>query len=126
MGKTIFYSILILALVVGGFVFLGGSSSTNGNSVADNGNNGDYQKVTLSIKNYNYYPDTITVKSGQPVRIYLDESVVGCYRSFTIRELGIAKYVRSPSDYVEFTPTKPGTYRFTCSMGMGTGTLVVE
>ena len=58
--------------------------------------------------------------------IYIDKSVVGCYRGFTIRELGISKYLPTPDDYVEFTPTEPGTYGFACLMGMGTGTLVVE
>ena len=41
-------------------------------------------------------------------------------------ELGISKYLGTPNDYIEFTPTEKGTFRFACSMGMGTGTLVVE
>lgn len=86
----------------------------------------EIQNVILSIKNYNYYPTTITVAVNKPVRIYLDASVSGCLRSFTIPELGIAKNLRTPQDYVEFTPTKPGTYLFACSMRMGTGTLIVE
>ena len=86
----------------------------------------DVQNVVLGIKNYNYYPNTINVKVGMPVRISLDNSVVGCYRSFTIKELGIAKNLQTPNDYVEFVPEKKGTYRFACSMGMGHGTLIVE
>ena len=34
--------------------------------------------------------------------------------------------LQTPTDYVEFTPTKKGTFGFACSMGMGTGTLIVE
>ncbi len=125
MSKTIFYSILIIVLVIAGGYFLLGKSTVNGNAV-DDSTGGDYQKVTLSIKNYNYYPNTVTVKVNQLVRIYLDESVTGCLRSFTIRDFGVAKNLRTPNDYVEFTPTKKGSFRFSCSMGMGTGTLIVE
>ena len=78
------------------------------------------------MKNYNYYPQTVKVKANQPVRIYLDKSVAGCYRSFTIRDFGVVKYLETEKDYVEFTPNKKGSFRFACSMGMGTGTLIVE
>jgi plastocyanin domain-containing protein len=78
------------------------------------------------MKNYNYYPQTVKVKVNETVRIYLDSSVSGCYRAFTIRDLGVSKYISTPNDYVEFTPIKTGTFRFACTMGMGTGTLIVE
>ena len=109
-----------------GYLLLGKNVENNSGTVSASNDNGDFQKVILSIKNYNYYPNTVTVKAGKPVRIYLDKSVVGCYRGFTIRDFGISKYLKTPEDYVEFTPDKPGTHTFACSMGMGRGTLVVE
>ncbi|HLC78235.1 MAG TPA: cupredoxin domain-containing protein [Candidatus Nanoarchaeia archaeon] len=118
-------SIAILILIVGGFVWLGsGSSSPTGNTIA--AGNGEVQKIVLSTKDYNYYPNTIKVKANQPVSISLDSSVSGCLRSFTIRDLGLVKYLKTPQDTLDFTPSKPGTYKFSCSMGMGTGTLIVE
>ena len=99
------------------------NNGINGQAVVDNE---DVQVIVLGIKNYNYYPNTVTVKANEPVRIYLDSSVSGCLRSFTIKDFGIAKNLPTPNDYVEFTPTKPGIYPFACSMGMGTGTLIVE
>jgi plastocyanin domain-containing protein len=87
---------------------------------------GAYQKAVLSIKNGNYYPNTISVEAGKPVRIYLDNSVLGCYRSFTIKSFGISKNILTDKDYVEFTPTKSGSYGFSFSMGMGHGTLIVK
>ena len=87
---------------------------------------GDAQKVTLSMKDLNYYPQTITVKAGTPVELTLDKSVTGCLRAFTIPDLGITKYAKSPNDVIRFMPTTPGTYRFACTMGMGYGTLIVE
>lgn len=124
--KSVLYTLLVLVLIVLGGFFFFKSDGIGASGEVINGETSDVQNVVLGIKNYNYYPNTITVKAGMPVRISLDNSVVGCYRSFTIRELGIAKNLPTPNDYVEFVPQKKGTYRFACSMGMGTGTLVVE
>ena len=121
---TMYFTLIVLLILSGAFFMLKENSSTA--NVATETQNGDFQKVVIGIKDYNYYPNTITVKSGTPVRIYLDKSVTGCLRSFTIRDFGIAKNLKTPSDYVEFTPNKKGSFRFACSMGMGTGTLVVE
>ena len=115
--------LVIVALGVLGF-FIYNNSNVTGN-VTNDGSSGDSQQITISMKNGNYYPQTINVKAGQSVSISLDSSVVGCYRSFNIKQLGVSKYLKSPSDTVTFTPNK-GTYRFACSMGMGTGTLIVE
>ena len=101
----------------------------NGTNAAENiaqGSKGDVQKIILGMKNYNYYPDTITVKSGKPVSISLDSSVSGCLRSFSIRDFGVSKYARTPSETIDFVPTKKGTFGFSCSMGMGFGKIIVE
>ncbi|PIN91302.1 hypothetical protein COU57_01180 [Candidatus Pacearchaeota archaeon CG10_big_fil_rev_8_21_14_0_10_32_14] len=128
--KKNMYIFLIIVLLVGGgayFVFANGSSNSNPpNTNNPTPTNGDVQNVVLSFKNYNYYPQEVRVKANQPVRISLDKSVSGCLRSFTIKEFGVARNLPTPSDYVEFTPTKTGRFRFACSMGMGTGTLIVE
>jgi len=122
---TLYFAGILLLIILAGYFMIDGSAV---NTEGGNGNigNGEVQNVVIGMKNYNYYPNTITVKAGQPVSISLDESVYGCFRSFTIRDFGVNKYLRTPQDTVEFTPTKKGTYRFACSMGMGTGTLIVE
>ena len=125
--KSILYTVLTLVLIVlAGFFFLKSGSGNSDNEVINNYRIGEVQNIVLSYKDYNYYPNTIRANAGQTVRISLDSSVYGCFRSFTIPAFKISKNLRTPSDYVEFTPTKPGTYRFACSMGMGTGTLIVE
>lgn len=122
--KTTLYLLGILIIVIiAGYLMIDTSSAQN--NVAGN-SGGEAQKVVIGMKNYNYYPNTVKVKAGQTVSISLDESVYGCFRDFTIREFGVRKYLRTPEDSVEFTPTKPGRYTFACSMGMGTGTLIVE
>jgi len=119
-NKKIFIGIFVIVfLILGYFLFFG--KSTTGNAIGSD----SIQKITLSMKG-NYSPNTINVKSGVPVEITLDSSVSGCYRSFNIPELGISKYSSSPSDTITFTPNQKGTFRFQCSMGMGTGTIIVE
>ncbi|MEK6792381.1 MAG: cupredoxin domain-containing protein [Nanoarchaeota archaeon] len=126
MSKYVFYIIgTILLILIAGTVLIKGNDNSGGNAVVGS-SGGDVQKIVLGIKDYNYYPNTVKVQVNKPVSISLDSSVSGCYRSFTMRDFGINKYLKTPKDTVEFTPTKKGTYRFACSMGMGTGTLVVE
>ena len=119
--------IVVIISVVGGIVLSSSASkgvgTISGKTII---NNGEVQKITLSLKDYNYYPNTVKVKAGSPVSITLDRSVSGCLRSFTIKELGIFKNSKSPEDTIDFVPEKKGTFRFACSMGMGFGTLIVE
>lgn len=128
---------VVLLIAVAGYFMLNSGVSGNDNSSNNNGNNdnnGDYavtiengiQKVIIGMKDYNYYPNTIRVKAGVPVSISLDKTVYGCFRDFTIRDFEIHKYLKTTQDTIEFTPTEKGTYTFACSMGMGTGTLIVE
>lgn len=127
MKNTLFLAAIVgIVVLAGAILFLNsGDTITNGNMV-NNGNTGNAQKITLGMKNGNYFPDTITVKANQPVELTLDSSVVGCYRAFTIRDLGVADLSNNPLDTIIFTPTKTGTFQFACSMGMGFGTIVVD
>ncbi len=130
MKNTTLGMIVIAAIVIIGIYMFMGSASTNGNTITGNVvndlNNGEIQQVILSEKGLNYYPSEIKVKANQPVSISLDNKVKGCLRSFTIRDLGISKYLKAVTDTLEFTPTKTGTFAFSCSMGMGYGKLIVE
>lgn len=124
-NTTTLFIMVIMIFLAGDFVFVnqdGGKTESSGSSVIE----GSIQKVTLGFKDYNYYPNTIRVKEGVPVEITLDESIYGCYRSFTIRSFGVNAYSANPSEKITFTPNKKGTFPFSCSMGMGTGTLIVE
>ena len=127
MAKNVFYMISILVLIaIAGFILLKGGTTQENADIQKTVVQGDIQKVVLGTKNYNYYPNTIKVQAGKPVSISLDGSVTGCLRSFTIKDLGVSKYVKTPSETIDFVPTKRGTFRFSCSMGMGYGTIIVE
>ncbi len=127
--KTIFITLILSALLAGGF-FLFDNKPISGNSIQDTQGNAlsqdtEVQKITLSMKG-NYYPNTIKVKQGIPVEITLDNSIKGCFRSFNIKALGVSKRSSGPSDKIIFTPSKKGSFEFACSMRMGTGTIIVE
>ncbi|MEK6896794.1 MAG: cupredoxin domain-containing protein [Nanoarchaeota archaeon] len=113
--------VIVLIIIIGGVFMLTGQRDKDTGTVV-----GDAQKVTLGMKNFNYYPDTIRVKANQPVEITLDKGVTGCFRSFTIPAFGVSKLSKNPSDTIVFTPTNKGNFRFACGMGMGYGTLIVE
>ena len=121
--NTLYIVVVLLIVIVGGYFVM----SRSGEQVIPTGDNGgEAQKVVIGMKDFNYYPQEIRVKVNQPVEISLDSSVSGCFRDFTVREFGVRKYLATPQDTVVFTPTKTGRYTFACSMGMGTGTLIVE
>ena len=127
-NKVLIYFIIIFFVAIGITYFIASAGANAGNVVNEVGNvnNEDIQKINLGFKNYNYYPNTITVKQGVPVEITLDSSVRGCYRSFNIKSLGVSKYSSGASDTIKFTPDKKGTFEFACGMRMGTGTIIVE
>lgn len=125
MEKSTLYLLGIVLLIGIGAYFFFDNGNINGN-IIQQVDAGEVQKIILSEKDYNYYPNEIKVKAGEPVSISLDSSVKGCLRSFTIKDLGIFKSLKTPQDTITFTPTKKGTYKFTCSMGMGYGTFIVE
>ncbi len=87
----------------------------------------DVQVVNLYFKNGNYYPNTIRVKKDIPVKIIVDTNTVqGCMKTIVIPKLNIRKTITNSDNVIEFTPGIPGAIPFTCGMGMGTGTIIVE
>jgi len=118
---------IIVIIIISGYVAWNNNNSLNGNAVYGGGDKDTaIQKITLSLKNFNYYPNTLRVKEGVPVEIELDNSIGGCYRSFTIKDLEVKGYSASPSETIKFVPTKKGTFEFACGMRMGRGTIIVE
>ncbi|MCD8484309.1 sulfite exporter TauE/SafE family protein [Candidatus Woesebacteria bacterium] len=83
--------------------------------------------VTINVLNSGYSPRYVRVKSGEPVTLTLQsDDTYSCALAFVLSEFGINTFLESTdSQTFTFTPTKPGKYTFTCSMGMYTGTLEV-
>jgi len=85
------------------------------------------QQVNIDVLPQGYSPNRVTVRAGQPVEFTLTTNkVYSCATAFTFREFGINVNLK-PTDKqtFNFTPTKPGKYTFSCSMGMYSGVMEV-
>ncbi|MFH2063204.1 MAG: sulfite exporter TauE/SafE family protein [bacterium] len=88
---------------------------------------GNEQVIQMEVTSgLEYAPDTLYVQAGIPVKwsIYGSDRM-GCASSLVLREFGVRTTLRPGFNEVRFVPSRPGTYRFTCSMGMTRGTMVV-
>lgn len=74
-----------------------------------------------------YAPDVLEVTEGIPVRwqIY-GAKRMGCADTLVMRAFDVATTLKPGPNEVFFTPTTPGTYTFSCSMGMVRGSLIVR
>lgn len=86
-----------------------------------------YQEAMVLVKG-GYTPDTIVVSAGKPVRLnFRREEASACSEMVVFGDFG--KSATLPEGEVvpvEFLPKEPGTYEFTCQMGMLRGRLIVE
>ncbi len=121
--KTILATIAVMLLIFLAHTYLF-TPATIGDGTSTGGS-GSIQKITLSFRDENYYPEVITVKVNRPVEITADASVDGCAKSIVMPEFGINKILRPGDDKITFTPTKIGDFVYTCSMGMYKGTIKV-
>ena len=104
-----------------------GNNSTN--SVAQDPNvklvNG-VQEVRMTQDSSGYSPNKFTIKKGVPVKwIVTSKDVYTCASSIVSQQLGIRKGLQLGENIFEFTPSQTGTIRFSCSMGMYTGSFNV-
>jgi sulfite exporter TauE/SafE/plastocyanin len=101
---------------------VGESSSTAGSAIKNG-----VQQVVIQAKSNGYSPNYVRVKAGVPVNLTLQtKDTYTCASYFSLKAFGI-KLQLGPTDSqsVAFTPTQPGKYQFTCSMGMYKGILEV-
>lgn len=85
------------------------------------------QRVHIDVVKNGYLPNRIRVSANQPVELTLQtDGVYTCASSFTFRAFNIFALLE-PTDIqtFRFTPQKPGSYTFSCSMGMYTGVMEV-
>ncbi len=74
-----------------------------------------------------YSPAAVQVEAGRPVRLSFDRAdSSGCSEEVVLPDFGIRRFLPTGSvTTVEFTPDQPGTFEFTCGMGMLRGRLIV-
>lgn len=85
------------------------------------------QVIDMRVQGIDYIPDVLTVKKGVPVEWRIDGSgSSGCTSVITVPSLGITKRLsRTEPNVITFTPQSTGTIRFSCSMGMASGSFRV-
>lgn len=84
------------------------------------------QIIQMELAQGFYAPDVLQVVEGIPVewQIYAPQ-FMGCADTLVSRGLGISTRLTPGDNTIAFTPTQPGEYVFSCSMGMVRGTMVV-
>lgn len=85
------------------------------------------QKITIQVLNNGYKPNVFKVRKGQPVELILQSNeTYSCALSFVFKEFGIQTFLdATDTQSFTFTPTQPGKYQFSCSMGMYSGVMEV-
>src|SRR4051812_22517896 len=88
---------------------------------------GAAQQVDIVIRGA-YSPATIQVAAGRPVRLVFDrQETASCSEEVVFPAFGVRKFLPAhEKTTVEVTPPAPGTYDFTCGMGMLHGRLIAE
>ncbi len=85
------------------------------------------QEINITVDG-GYSPSQLVLTAGTPVRLkLLRRDTGGCTSKVLIPEFKIAQDLpEGKTTTVEFTPTKAGTYQFTCGMKMIRGTILVQ
>jgi plastocyanin domain-containing protein len=75
-----------------------------------------------------YSPSRVRLRAGTPARLVFDRREdSGCSEEVVIAGLGIRRFLPAHQRTgIDLPAPRPGTYEFTCGMGMLRGTLVVE
>ena len=73
-----------------------------------------------------YSPNNFTVKKGIPVKWVIDSrDAYTCSASIRMPAYNIAQFLQAGQNVITFTPTQAESVRFTCGMGMFSGTFTV-
>lgn len=88
--------------------------------------NGNVQTVTTTLPNGRYQP--ITVQKGIPVQWTIQAEATdinGCNDEMVSEDFGFQQKLNPGENKVEFTPSKTGTFTYTCWMNMLSSTITV-
>lgn len=113
--KKIFVSLIVLSIVAVAFAATSLAQTKS-------------QAVKMTEKTIGYAPQNFTITKNTPVNWEIEvQKKHGCAGNLTLPKLGIKKKLKLGKNLIQFTPTKVGSYDFSCSKGRGRGSFrVVE
>jgi uncharacterized protein len=85
------------------------------------------QRITITVRPGSYSPSRLSARSGVPTELVLHSvRATGCTSAFVFPSLGIERMLPEDGDTVIAVGSlRPGPHRFTCAMGMYSGTIEV-
>ncbi len=85
------------------------------------------QEVTVTVRG-GYDPAVVRAKAGVPLRLVFDrQETSSCSEELVFPEFGVRRFLPAHQlTAVDVTPPAPGSYEFTCGMGMLRGRVVAE
>jgi plastocyanin len=86
---------------------------------------GGVQRVAVDDSKGYFDPNTIVLKAGAPAEIAFGQGS-GCLAAVQSQQLGFSVDLTGGPKTVKIAALQPGTYAFTCGMGMVSGTIVVR
>ncbi|MBR9705699.1 hypothetical protein GOV14_01565 [Candidatus Pacearchaeota archaeon] len=85
-----------------------------------------YQEINMEVNRYGWTPDSFVLKKGVPVKWNINViGLTGCNNEIIVPSYDIDIKLKKGMQTVEFTPTKTGTIRWSCWMGMIPGSFIV-
>lgn len=124
---------IIVCVLVVGYIFLNPNNQSANQSQSASGlvpMVSGKQVIKMTVKSVSYSPNYFKVKAGVPISWQITSSgEPGCDSGEVIaRGLTDPIFLNPNQGQVtttEFTPQSPGTYQFSCPMGMTRGTIEV-
>jgi plastocyanin domain-containing protein len=124
-------SLVVLSMVVAVVTIVGCAQQAGGNRAERQDQldrNQPAQVIELAVTSEGFVPSVVKVRAGQPVRLIVTRKTDRtCATDIVIKDFQIKESL--PLNHaveVSFTPTRPGTIRYACTMDMIAGTVVVE
>ncbi|HUR17610.1 MAG TPA: sulfite exporter TauE/SafE family protein [Acidimicrobiales bacterium] len=83
------------------------------------------QRIMIEAHDAGYSPSAITARAGVPTELTIrTENTRGCTRAIVMSSFGVQKVLPATGDtLVDLGSLEPGTYRYTCGMGMYSGSI---
>jgi sulfite exporter TauE/SafE/copper chaperone CopZ len=87
---------------------------------------GGYQIIRMNVTNRGWEPNSFVLQKGVPVKWIINGiQINGCNNKIIVRDYGLEFPINPGEQTIQFTPDKEGVVRWSCWMGMISGTFIV-